>query len=47
VIVGNKSDLESYREVSFEDGKAVADKYRIPFYEISLKKDDKIALTIF
>lgn len=40
VIVGNKKDLESYREVSFDDGKQVADKYNIPFYEISLKKED-------
>ncbi|KAL4438585.1 hypothetical protein ABPG74_015483 [Tetrahymena malaccensis] len=47
VIVGNKKDLESYREVSFEEGKQVADKYNIPFYEISLKKEDQIALQIF
>lgn len=46
VVVGNKQDLEEYREISFEEGKKVADKYNIPFYEISLKNDDKIALNI-
>lgn len=40
VLVGNKIDLEPYREVSTSDGKALADKYKLPFYELSLKSDD-------
>lgn len=47
VVVGNKSDLDSQREVSFQEGKNVAENYGIPFLEISLKNDDKIAYSIF
>jgi small GTP-binding protein len=37
VLVGNKSDLIQQREVSTEEGKAVADHHGIPFFEISAK----------
>ena len=38
VLVGNKSDLdESKRDVPYSRGKALADEYRIPFFETSAK----------
>lgn len=46
IIVGNKQDLENYREVSFDEGKRVAEKYNIPFYEVSFKRDESISLLI-
>jgi Ras-related protein Rab-8A len=37
-LVGNKSDLEeSKRAVPYNRGKALADEYRIPFFETSAK----------
>lgn len=41
VLIGNKIDLETFREVATAEGKALADKYKLPFYELSLKSDDK------
>jgi GTPase SAR1 family protein len=35
VLVGNKSDLTSDRVVDEEQGKLIADKYGVPFYECS------------
>ncbi|KAK8792828.1 hypothetical protein WA158_004992 [Blastocystis sp. Blastoise] len=35
VLVGNKCDLESYREVSKKEGRDLAKKYNIPFFETS------------
>ena len=37
ILVGNKSDLEDKREVTLEEGKELADKYGIDFYETSAK----------
>ena len=37
VLVGNKSDLSDKREVSVEEGKELAEKYGILFYETSAK----------
>ena len=37
VLVGNKADNTSERKVSLEDGKKLADKYKIPFFECSAK----------
>lgn len=38
VLVGNKSDLDdSKRAVPYSRGKALADEYRIPFFETSAK----------
>lgn len=36
VLVGNKSDMKK-REISYEEGKTLADKYRLPFFECSAK----------
>ena len=37
VIVGNKCDLEDMRELTTEDGKSLATKYKCPFFESSAK----------
>lgn len=37
IIIGNKSDLESDREVSYEEGKNLAAEYDCSFFEISAK----------
>ena len=46
IIVGNKSDLENYREVKFQDGKLFADKLNCKFFETSAKENQNIK-TIF
>ena len=38
VLIGNKSDLEDKREISFNQGKEFADNYGLKFIETSAKK---------
>lgn len=38
IVVGNKSDLESERQVSYEEGMAFARSLNCPFYETSAKQ---------
>ena len=42
VLIGNKTDLNQQREVSMEEGKAVADQHGIPFFETSAKSGNNI-----
>jgi len=42
VLVGNKSDLNDRRQVSTEEGKELADKFGIQFYETSAKTGDNV-----
>ncbi|KAF2978040.1 hypothetical protein EK904_013891 [Melospiza melodia maxima] len=37
ILVGNKVDLEGEREVSFGEGKALAEEWSCPFMETSAK----------
>jgi small GTP-binding protein len=38
ILVGNKADMVSYRQVPYEDGLNLAKQYKIPFFECSAKK---------
>lgn len=41
VLVGNKCDLEDEREVTIEEGKALAEEWGCPFMEVSAKNKIK------
>jgi small GTP-binding protein len=43
VLIGNKIDNDYMRQVSLKEGKKMAQSYKIPFYEVSAKSDNKIA----
>lgn len=42
LLVGNKSDLEDKRAVSYEEAKAFADEHGMPFLETSAKDDEGV-----
>lgn len=42
VLVGNKIDLESKREITYEDGEKLANELGIPFYETSIITNKQI-----
>ena len=42
VLVGNKCDLEDERQVSTEEAQCVADKFGIPFLEVSAKTNHNV-----
>ena len=42
IIIGNKSDLNASRQVSFERGLQLAVKYKAPFMEVSAKNGEKL-----
>lgn len=42
ILVGNKNDMEEKREISFEEGKEMADSYNIDFFETSAKETYQI-----
>lgn len=42
ILVGNKKDLTSAREVSFEEGHNVAQKMNVHFYEVSAKTSENV-----
>lgn len=46
ILLGNKSDLEEEREVSFEEGKSLAELYNYIFMEVSCKKNENIKKAI-
>ena len=41
ILVGNKSDLKEDRKVSFDEGKKLANEFRVPFYETTIFADKK------
>ena len=44
LLIGNKSDLNEERKVDYEEGKKLAEKYNILFFECSAKIGNNIAL---
>lgn len=42
LLIGNKCDLESKREISKQEGKDLADEYKISFLETSAKNNSNI-----
>ena len=42
VLVGNKSDLADKRQVSTEEGRELAEKYEMKFYETSAKTGENV-----
>lgn len=47
LLVGNKSDLESQRQVSFEEGKEFADSLGVQFLETSAKNNSNVEKAFF
>jgi len=47
LLVGNKSDMESSRQVKFEEGKEFADSLGIPFIETSAKNSTNVEKAFF
>jgi len=37
VLVGTKADLDSERQVTYEEGNAIAKRYNMEFFEVSSK----------
>ena len=42
VLVGNKSDLEDYRQVTFKEGEEMAKNNNIMFFETSAKTGENV-----
>lgn len=42
ILIGNKIDMDSRRVVSTAEGKALADKYNMPFAETSAKSGQNV-----
>ena len=42
VLIGNKSDLADKRQVSTEEGRELAEKYEMKFYETSAKTGENV-----
>eukprot|EP00300_Choanocystis_sp_HF-7_P009130 c16276_g1_i1.p1 GENE.c16276_g1_i1~~c16276_g1_i1.p1 ORF type:complete len:215 (-),score=59.09 c16276_g1_i1:133-744(-) len=42
ILIGNKSDLEDKRQVSTQEGQALAAEFGIPFFETSAKTDENV-----
>ena len=41
-IIGNKSDLDKERKVTFKEGKELANKHKVGFYETSAKAGENV-----
>lgn len=45
LLIGNKCDIDGNRQVSFEEGKELADSLGIPFMETSAKTSENVEKT--
>lgn len=45
LLIGNKCDIDGKRQVSFEEGKELADSLGIPFMETSAKTSENVEQT--
>ena len=45
ILVGNKCDSDK-RVVSLEEGKEMAEKLQVPFYEISVKNKENVEIAL-
>ena len=45
ILIGNKCDLESQRQVTFEEGQELADHYGVRFLETSAKDSKNVEKT--
>jgi GTPase SAR1 family protein len=45
VLVGNKSDLHHRLVISTQEGKRLADKFRVDFFETSAKSDTNLSVS--
>lgn len=43
ILIGNKCDIKDRREVSYEEGKSLADKHGILFFETSAKENTNVS----
>jgi len=46
IILANKSDMESTRQVTKTEGELLAKKYNLPFFEVSARKNTNISEAI-
>jgi GTPase SAR1 family protein len=42
ILIGNKTDLNQYREISYEEGAKLAEENNMNFIEISAKDNNNI-----
>ena len=42
ILIGNKLDRDSYRQVKEEEGKKLANEYKMPFFETSSKNGENV-----
>jgi len=47
ILIGNKSDLESQRQVSVEDGSQLAENFVCTFYETSAKTNTNVEVIFY
>ena len=47
ILVGNKDDLEEYREVTKGDGERLAIRYNLSFFESSVKENVNVEQIFF
>jgi GTPase SAR1 family protein len=47
ILVGNKSDMEDERVISFERGKQLAEHLKVQFFETSAKENTNVKVILY